>query len=257
MPHKLKIDLHVHCQEHSPCSSHPASSIVESAVAHGLHAIAFTNHDSYMEPSLLGSLRSSYPSIKIYNCVEISIGIEHFLYIGPYDPHLVHWRHGYERLWREVRDKGGFLILAHPFRFSSKVDAPVEEFPPDGVELHSTNTGSCDAADILKLAKRLGSKTFSNSDGHAPEHIGIYRNLIEAPAPPPDEASLARALRSCAVLNDGDAGRIALHNEGIAALEEMTRKFIASGKGPIEYEALTGKWRGYYDRVNMGKSYSI
>jgi len=257
MPSKLKIDLHTHCQEHSECSSHPAKSIVEAAIKQGLHAIAFTNHDSYMEPALLGSLRSSYPALKIYNCVEISLGVEHFLYIGPYDPHLVHWRFGYERLWREIRDKGGFLILAHPFRFSSKVDAPIEEFPPDGVELHSTNTGRDDEEAILELAEKIGAKTFQNSDGHAPEHVGIYRNLLEIPALPPDEASLAKALRSRPVSGEGDPKRIERHNAEMLGLEDLVRDFIASGKGPVEFEAVTGKWRGYYDRVKMGKSYLI
>lgn len=253
----FKIDLHAHCQEHSPCSKSPASSIVEAAIARGLDALAFTNHNSFMEPSLLKGLRSSYPALKIYNCIEISVGQEHFLYVGPFDAQLQAWSSGYEALWRKARENGAFLALAHPFRFSDIVDAPIDEFPPDAVEIHSTNTGKDDAKAIAKLAASLGAKLLTNSDGHAPESIGAYCNQLEAAALPEDEAGLAACLKAARMSQLEDNAIIQRHNQWVGKLEKLAKRLIAAGKSPEEFEAVSGAWRGYYDRVKMGRSYKI
>ena len=257
MPAKFRIDLHCHCQEHSACSNFPAESIVAAALDFGLDAIAFTNHDSFMDPDLLEGLRSKFPSLKIYNCAEISLGIEHLLYIGPFDPNIVHWNYDYESLWRRVRRNSGFLALAHPFRFTPGLELPVDQFPPHAIEIHSTNTGRDDEEAIAKLAKRIGAKIICNSDGHAPKHIGIYRNVIEAEALPKDEAALAACLKSSIIGSEADTARIAQHNAWVEKLEILAKQCIESGKGPLEFESISGEWRGFYDRVKMGRSYKI
>ena len=257
MPFNLKIDLHCHCREHSLCSEYPAESIAAAAVNYGLDAIAFTNHDSFMDPVLLKGLRSKFQHLKIYNCAEISLGAEHMLYIGPFDPEIVHWNQGYEKFWRRVRENSGFLVLAHPFRFTSHVEMPVEEFPPDAIEIHSTNTGMDDEKTIAKLAEKLGVKTLCNSDGHAPKHIGIYRNIVEAGKLPEDEAALAACLKSSTIRSEADMARIIQHNEWVSKLETLAKECLNTGKGPLEFEAISGEWRGFYDRIKMGRSYKI
>ena len=257
-PGSFKVDLHTHCMEHSPCSRHPALSMAESALAHGMDAIAFTNHDCFMEPELLNGLRSKCPALKIYNCIEISLGMEHFIYIGPFDPQIPGWRNsGYEGLWRRTRENGGFLILAHPFRFSSDIEAPVADFPPDAVEIHSTNTGRDDEKSIAMLAASLKARTLTNSDGHAPEHVGIYSNIIEIDALPEDEADLANCLRKANISPCADLARIESHNKWVEKIEKLAARFIAADESPESFEMASGQWRGFYDRVKMGRSYKI
>lgn len=250
----FKIDLHLHSREESPCSSHSAESMAEAAVKWGLDAIAFTNHNRYADDARIKSLRRKFPKLKIYNGVEVSIGNEHFLCFGPCDQALENWLFGYEELLERVRSKGGFIALAHPYRFGSGVPCSLEN-PTHAIEIHSMNTGRDDEEAISSLAERTGAKLLHNSDAHNPEHVGIFWNLV--PELPKDETGLAEMLRTSPVSGGGDKARIASHNAFIEEAEAQIREFISSGGLPEEYEKRFGRWRGYYDRARMGKSYRI
>lgn len=250
----MKIDLHCHSCEYSPCSPISAERMVEGAIKYGLDAIAFTNHDQFVEEQHLTDLREKYPSIRIFNGIEVSVGQEHIVCIGPVTSDLEAWTGSYEALHKYMRKRHGFMIWAHPLRFT-KPQIKLAKYPPDALELHSSNTGADDCAAIAEIAEQSNLMMMANSDAHSPDLIGIYHNIIGAN--PENEEELANALRNHFMGWAGDRQRIDNWNRSMEKSEEIIRNFIKSGGSAAEYEEKYKRWSGYYDKVKAGKSYKI
>ena len=190
----LKIDLHVHTSELSLCGKSPAAMMIESAIAHNLDALVLTDHDRLQPPAQLQALKQRYAPFRIYGGVEVTVGGEHILVLGIQDPVLEagDWR--YPELHRFVRAWGGFLALAHPYRYHDTIELELDTYPPDAIEGYSWNTPAAYLERITALAQRLGVPLLADSDAHHVERFGYYYNLVHAC--PPDEAGLLETLRA-------------------------------------------------------------
>ncbi len=173
-----KVDLHVHCSERSGCAVTPEEEQVKAAVAAGLDGIVFTDHYKLPDPQRLAALNRKYAPFKIYGGIEITADDEDWLVIGVPDPGLERMDWKYPELYAHVRARGGFLVLAHPFRYRPKILADIDHFPPDAIEVHSHNTPPAFEAEIRAIAGRLGLALLSNSDAHAAKSLGAYYNEI-------------------------------------------------------------------------------
>jgi histidinol phosphatase-like PHP family hydrolase len=191
----VKLDLHVHSSEYSACAVATAETQIRAAIARGLDGIAFTNHHKLVPPKALETWNRSYAPFRIYGAIEITVNEgEDFLVFGIDDPSLESPDWEYRNLHELVRKKRGYIVLAHPFRYRQSVDAPVSEFPPDGVELHSSNTPAAAEIKIRRLTSRIDARLFCNSDAHSPDSLGRYYNLTKHPLPEGED--LASFLRS-------------------------------------------------------------
>jgi|WetSurMetagenome_2_1015567.scaffolds.fasta_scaffold412324_2 predicted metal-dependent phosphoesterase TrpH len=191
----MKLDLHVHSKEYSSCAVESAETQIRAAIDSGLDGIAFTNHHTFVPIAKLAEWNETYAPFRIYGGIEITvIEGEDFLVFGIDAPELQSREWEYRKLHALVRKGGGYIALAHPFRYRHTIDAPVEEFPPDAIELRSLNTPAKAEFKIRRLAKRLGAKLLCDSDAHSPEKIGSFYNLTLHSLP--EEKDLAAFLRA-------------------------------------------------------------
>lgn len=252
----MKIDLHVHAQERSGCATSGEEEMIQAAIAYGLDGLAFTDHQRLVPPERVAELNRKYAPFRVFGGIEITlVEGEDVLVLGVHDPALEMQRWTYPTLFRFVREQGGMLILAHPFRFRETIQIDIEQYPPDAVEVHSANIGACDEPQIRALAQRLNLRLLCNSDAHNTKNVGIYYN--ELPRVPRDEQDLLTILKAGEYNCGCMAERITAFNEEVEGRERLIRRMIAEGRDRDYYRQVTGRWEGQFDRVAMGRSYRI
>jgi len=208
--------------------------MIRSAIRYGLDAIVFTDHHRLVPPQRLAELNEKYAPFRIFGGIELNVAGEDFLVLGVPDPALERSSWRYPELHAFVRDAGGLLILAHPFRYHDGVQAEVHAYPPDAVELHSMNTGACDEADIRLLRESLRCRFVCNSDAHAPAHVGIYYNELERS--PEDEAELVAILKAGQYRLRAMKDRIAAMNRRLAERRALVRRMVAEDRAQARRE---------------------
>ena len=192
----MKIDLHVHCSEYSPCARSPAEAMVEAAIRVGLDALVFTNHSRFVPPGMMEYLRARYAPFRLFNGVEKTLDGEDFLVFGVLDAELEGRAWQYDALRAFVHERDGCLVLAHPYRHPGSGTLDLAGRPPDAVECRSTNISPVNYARIHALAESLDVRTVRCSDAHAVKDVGRWH--IELFGGPSDETELAMLLRESA-----------------------------------------------------------
>lgn len=205
----MKIDLHLHASERSGCGRNTEEEMIAAAKAAGLDAIAFTDHDRLVEPDRLAAMSRAHSPFSIFGGVEVSVSpYDHCIVLGVQDPELEGGKWSYEDLHRFVHDRGGFLAIAHPFRFGEGFPFDLEALPPDAIEVHSIHTSAENEARIRELAAAVGAGLMCNSDAHAVEHVGLFWNEVEGGAATDEELVrlLVTAPCECGVAESGPDG---------------------------------------------------
>lgn len=175
----VRIDIHVHTKERSPCGRSSDTEQVRAAIAAGLDAIVFTDHKRLAPAESLAALNEAYAPFRVFGGIEIAADGEDLLVLGLRDPLLETGTWTYPDLHAYVRQRGGFLAVAHPFRYHSELQLPLDRFPPDAIEVCSRNTPPAAFERIVALAERLGMIPLSNSDAHAAESLGRHYNVLD------------------------------------------------------------------------------
>jgi predicted metal-dependent phosphoesterase TrpH len=189
----MKIDMHVHTSERSACGKAGEEDQIRRAIAVGLNAIVLTDHAKLAPNLRLKKLNHVYSPFRIFSGIEISLA-EDFLVIGLQDRELEVAQWTYPELHAYVREKEGFLILAHPFRYHPGLYEDIDQFPPDGIEIFSANTPVSWQPRILETAIRNRLTLFSNSDAHKEEFLGNFYN--DVPGFPKTDRELVQVLKS-------------------------------------------------------------
>lgn len=174
----MKIDLHVHAKERSACAVVGEESQIQAAIVAGLDAIAFTDHHRLVPADRLLQLNQRYAPFRIYSGIEITADAEDWLVLGLSDPVLERWDWSYPDLASFVRRLGGFIALAHPFRYTETIQVNLDSLPPDGIEVRSVNTRGEREGEIRKIAERLHLAALQNSDAHSVTPIGRFYNEL-------------------------------------------------------------------------------
>ena len=180
----MRVDLHIHTSERSACARSRAVEQLAAARDSGLDAVAITDHHALVPAAERAHLHVLFPTILILPGIEISLddAYEDILVIGIDHPDLERCSWSWPDLHAFGRDHGGLLILAHPFRFLPKIGIDLDTYPPDAIELYSSNIQPRNHRKIRQLAARLGVPLVANSDAHSTEAIGIYANRLESRA---------------------------------------------------------------------------
>jgi hypothetical protein len=168
--------------------------MIRAAVDRGLDGLVISDHDRLVPMEDLAYLNGKYAPFRIFGGVEITTHGEHVLVLGVQDAALEERWWSYPDLHTFVQGQGGFLTLAHPFRFNPRqLEVDVERFPPHALEVHSRNTPRRAEARIREVAGQLGVSLLSNSDAHHRSDIGPYYNVLDRE---PDEMeALVRILK--------------------------------------------------------------
>lgn len=190
----MKIDLHVHTRDRSPCGQATEDEMIQTAIARGLDAIALTDHDRLVPPGRLAILNAKYAPFRVFGGIEVSLGRDHALVLGIQDSFLEEATWSYRKLHEFVDIWGGFVALAHPFRFYRQMSNGILDLPPHAMEVHSHNTPSRAESRIRKLAERWEIPLLANSDAHRVSELGAYYNELDGE--PEVEAELVRMLRA-------------------------------------------------------------
>lgn len=188
----MKIDLHVHTIERSPCATVSEEYQIKAAMQAGLDAIAITDHNKLVPRERLAELNEQFAPFKIFTGIEIDADSLHWVVLGIHDPLLEQQEWHYPELLEFVRTRGGFIILAHPFRYKPELGVDLDRFPPDGIEVESINTPAHRVKDIRDIAARLGLVEMHNSDGHHSGGVGRYYNQL--PRQAKDDRDLVEVL---------------------------------------------------------------
>jgi len=193
----MKIDLHVHSFECSRCASSTEKEQIEAAIARGLDGIAFTDHNHQRSQIYLEHLNEKYAPFKIFTGTEINTidtGEDVLIFGVPELEEMNDYYWEYAELFAYVRERGGFIVLAHPFRYDTHVRTNVSTFVPDALEIRSTNVHPRCYRPIQKLANKLGVHTIATSDSHHRSNIGqhyvIFQNEVYS------DAALVRELKA-------------------------------------------------------------
>lgn len=208
----MKIDLHVHAQERSGCATSGEEEMIQAAIAYGLDGLVFTDHRRLVPPERLEELNRAYAPFRVFGGIEISVAEgEDVLVLGVHDPTLEVEQWTYPALFHFVRERGGMLILAHPFRYHEAIQIDINQYPLDAVEVRSTNIGACNEPRVRALARRLHLPLVCNSDAHNAQRIGIYYNeLARAPC---DERDLLAILKAGKYVCSCNGARMTFNDE--------------------------------------------
>jgi len=190
----MRIDLHVHTQERSFCARSSEDEQIGAAIAAGLDALVITDHDRLVGEEHLASLNARYAPFRVFGGVEVSLGLEHVLVLGIHDAVLESHSWSYQALHSFVEEHDGFLALAHPLRFTGRVNIDIKQYPPHALEVYSHNTHPRSVPRIRELAEALDVPLLANSDAHYASEIGDYYNLLEEE--PSDERELIEMLKA-------------------------------------------------------------
>lgn len=181
---KFKIDLHVHTNEYSSCSIATPEELIESAIRKNIDGLVFTEHDKLFSDRRLKELNERYAPFKIFSGIEISIeddknNIEHVVVLGVHDNTIEERKWDYAGLYNFVKEHNGIIILAHPYRYRDFVICNVENYPPDAIEIFSSNLDNEKLEKRLELCRLTGASRVTNSDGHSVDKVAIYYNLFD------------------------------------------------------------------------------
>jgi predicted metal-dependent phosphoesterase TrpH len=190
----MKIDLHVHTRERSSCAHSSADEMIRAAIYSGLDGLVITDHDRLVPQERLAYFNAKYAPFRVYGGIEVTTHEEHVLVIGVREERLEQTWWAYADLHAFVVERGGFLAVAHPFRFSrGRMEIDLDRFPPHALEVHSRNTPPSAEPRIREMAERLGLSLLSNSDAHHISDLGGYYNVLDGE--PEDMQTLMRMLK--------------------------------------------------------------
>ncbi len=177
----LYIDFHVHTSLLSGCASSTPEEQVQSAIGRGIDAMFITEHMRLFPQEKIDALNKKYAPFQIFQGIEVTVrgsSWDDFVVLGVHDKAIEGENWTYKDLWKFVKARGGAIILAHPYRYSDKVEPGIYEYKPDAVEVLSSNIGSYKYEKRLALAKELGLPVVTNSDSHHVSTTGCYSNIF-------------------------------------------------------------------------------
>lgn len=140
-----------------------------------------TDHNKLHPKERLDRINDKYAPFMVFQGIEVTLtddNYEDFIVLGVHHPAIEAKDWTYAKLYNFVKKVGGYIILAHPYRFSDRVNHGVWDNPPDAVEVLSSNIGGYQLEQRKELAKALKCPVVTNSDSHDVSTTGCYTNTL-------------------------------------------------------------------------------
>ncbi len=193
----MLIDLHLHTTRYSPgCSVMEPWDLVPAAKSMGLDGVAITDHNCCWEAFELKSLQGQGVFVATGREVDCGRGL-HVLVYGlrgalPESKDAVSFA-------RQVHERGGATILAHPFRFGKWREKTPQQLEPlwkafHAVEACSGSHALGDSHTALQACVEMGVTASGGSDAHAIKDLGRYATRFNSAIS--SEAELVEAIRA-------------------------------------------------------------
>ena len=184
----MLIDLHAHSSGISRCCRVPIEKVIENSAAVGIDGIVLTNHytKNYVSDGDFCSFAKRYVAeyryakecgdavgFKVFFGIEVTMewdkGVHLLVYgtdDGFLDRHPTLFDYSLDKLYRAVKEAGGILIQAHPYR--NGVDRLVDTDFLDGIEVNCHPKYDATHVDNLSaIAKERGLILSCGGDYHA------------------------------------------------------------------------------------------
>ncbi len=248
----MKIDCHVHSRERSACGVDGDEDMVRAAIGYGLDGLVFTDHGKYISHKRVEELNKKFNPFCVFRGIEVNTREkEEFVVLGFYEPALEKSDWKYQDLHTLVRERRGFISLAHPFRYRKDLKFDITAYPPDAIECSFSVSSRDRAKEQLKIT---GAHPIVASDGHCVAHVGRY--YINLHGAPKNEAELAAFLKKGDYDLCGDPVRLEVQNAGIREEERVIREMLAEGRDRKYYERVVKKGAGFlFDTLQRGDSF--
>ena len=185
------IDLHVHTNKYSKCSSLAPDEAILRAKERGLDGICLVEHNAIWSKEELEQLSARHKYL-VLRGMEVDTGYGHILVFG-LDSYSKEMR-DIERLRTIVEKKGGLMIAAHPFRTPIypqggygdwQLSLPVEQGVRrrvfslvDGIEVFNSRSKPNEGLLALKISQFLQLKTVAGSDAHKVPEVGASATVF-------------------------------------------------------------------------------
>ena len=250
----LRIDPHTHTLASD--GIHGVETMIQSAVASGLDAVAITDHER-MDAALAGQAMAEYRGWPIEVIVGEEVTTRGGHLVGLYMKQRIRPWYSLKDTIARIHDQGGLAIIAHPLppyplcASERTIRALMEEadpvFHPDGMEGFNPTT----AGPALRrwsrrapaLADELGIAATGGSDAHRSGNVGTTQTLVRRTGTL--EESLRRAL---AERDTRWQGNEYSWRSQVGMFAQQTRKNVAAIGAELSGKILrngTGRDLGY------------
>lgn len=250
----MLIDLHVHTTKYSTCSRMSPEEMAEAAINRGLDGVVITEHNYLWAPEDLRDLRKKYPSLKIFNAIEVTIrGQEDFLVYGVTNPDAFYKDITLNELVTNVRRENSTIAVAHPYRYRDEVINELFECQIDFIEVASGNILYYMKDNIVKLQNKLELTAIASSDAHDTDSLGLY--AVDFQDDIVDEQHLSKALKMKKFKLHGDIDKIKSINESLSFRISLVKAMLEEGAENKEIrEKLRPKYGISYSFINGVKA---
>jgi predicted metal-dependent phosphoesterase TrpH len=196
------IDMHMHTVLGAYDSSLKPDDLATEASRVGLTGVNISEHDRLWDRYTLDRFRQEKSPLFVNNAMEVTTDMGHIICVGltEYVPGIRFLK----KLREIVDEKGGYLIVAHPFRhffdpvyFMRQGKKPYEMVPEvlaklevfeyvDAIEGLNGFNSARENIMALRVAKHLGKPVTGGSDCHSTQGIGYYCTLFDADVETPE-----------------------------------------------------------------------
>ncbi|MBW2052388.1 MAG: PHP domain-containing protein [Deltaproteobacteria bacterium] len=184
----MRVDLHIHTSPRSSCSHIDPSELIQEAVRLGLDGLCLTEHQVIWNPGEVEDLARG-GDIKIFRGNEITTNQGDILVFG-----LEEDLQGVipiKKLHKKVREAGGLMIAAHPFRgfktfgigqLQMDVDQACKRKVfqyVDGLEVRNGKLNEQENDMAAQVAERLDLLGVAGSDAHNVDEVGKWITVFD------------------------------------------------------------------------------
>ncbi len=194
----MKVELHLHTSRYSGCAVNTPTEMMQRLIETGYGAVYLTEHDAVWPYDRLADLQATFPEIKTFSGVELSITSHHLLVLGTNDPSYLDMYDEADVLARAA-DEGHLTILAHPFRWESGAEMLDKPLLPDAIEFRTPNHDFREAEISAATAEQLGLALVNAGDSHSVQMIDKF--WIETASPIEQADDIRRIILSDAYKN--------------------------------------------------------
>jgi len=174
----MLIDTHIHTNRYSGCSILDPISLVYQASKLGISGIVIVEHYNVWSQEEIEELKREIRSdLLILRGQEVSCSIGHLLVFGYYEK--LQEGLSVEEIVDKVHNKGGIVIMAHPFRDGNNVGEELAKLGKkfacvDGIEVFSGNHSEEENKYAERVWNALKIVSLGGSDAHSIGMVGKY-----------------------------------------------------------------------------------